>query len=134
PGNPIVPSRRTRFYRNKLDYTFSAQRRLYKEEIASDRMVVEPALGYHIPRKYDRDFDVKESHLQPDPSNTSLLIARDEAIRNEIPFFDLRKQVGFLRTLTIRTASTGEVMVILQVTYDKMEWIEKILSRLERDF
>lgn len=134
PVNPIVPSRRTRFYRNKLDYTFSAQRWLYKEEIASDRMVVEPALGYHIPRKYDRVFDVKECHLQPDPSNAIRLVARDEAIRNEIPFFDLRKQVGFLRTLTIRTASTGEVMVILQVTYDKMEWIEKILSRLERDF
>src|SRR5690606_478086 len=78
--------------------------------------------------------DVKECHLQPDPSNAIRLVARDEAIRNEIPFFDLRKQVGFLRTLTIRTASTGEVMVILQVTYDKMEWIEKILSRLERDF
>ena len=39
-----------------------------------------------------------------------------------------------LRTLTIRTAITQEVMIILQVTYDKMEWIEKILSRLERDF
>ncbi len=132
--NAIVPSAKTRFYRNKLDYTFSAQRWLYEEEIASGRMVVEPALGYHIPRKYDRVFDVKECHLQPDPSNAIRLAARDEAFRNEIPFFDLRKQVGFLRTLTIRTANTGEVMVILQVTYDKMAWTEKILSRLERDF
>ena len=94
----------------------------------------EPALGYHIPRKYDLVFDVVECHLQPDPSNAIRLAAKDEAIKNAIPFFDLRKQIGFLRTLTIRTATTGEVMVILQVTYDKMEWIEKILNRLANDF
>jgi 23S rRNA (uracil1939-C5)-methyltransferase len=135
---PIFPSAKTRFYRNKLDYTFSAQRWLTKEELtaASDTVLLNPgvALGYHIPRKYDRVFDVKECHLQPDPSNAIRLATRDEALKNEIPFFDLRKQIGFLRTITIRTANTGETMVILQVTYDKMEWIEKILARLEKDF
>lgn len=137
PVSPIYPSANTRFYRNKLDFTFSAQRWLTFEElenVKSGAMQDEPALGYHIPRKYDKVFDVIECHLQPDPSNAIRLAAKDEAIANNIPFFDLRKQVGFLRTLTIRTANTGEVMVILQVTYDKMEWIEKILRRLERDF
>ena len=95
---------------------------------------MEPALGYHIPRKYDLVFDVKVCHLQPEPSDAIRLATRDEAIKNNIPFFDLRKQIGFLRTITIRTANTGEVMIILQVTYDKMEWIEKILKRLEHDF
>lgn len=140
--NAIVPSAKTRHYRNKLDYTFSAQRWLTYEEMASRKELTpenpwgeaESALGYHIPRKYDLVFDVKECHLQPDPSNAIRLIAKDEAIKNNIPFFDLRKQIGFLRTLTIRTANTGEVMIILQVTYDKMEWIEKILQRLEHDF
>lgn len=135
--SPIFPSSRTRFYRNKLDYTFSAQRWLTWDEletVKAGKMDDEPALGYHIPRKYDKVFDVNQCHLQPDPSNAIRLAAKDEAIRNNIPFFDLRKQVGFLRTLTIRTAITGEVMVILQVTYDKMEWIEKILRRLEQDF
>ena len=138
PGvTPIFPSSRTRFYRNKLDYTFSAQRWLTWDElenVKAGEMDDEPALGYHIPRKYDKVFDVNQCHLQPDPSNAIRLAAKDEAVRNNIPFFDLRKQIGFLRTLTIRTAITQEVMVILQVTYDKMEWIEKILSRLERDF
>jgi len=138
----IVPSRNTRFYRNKLDYTFSAQRWLSYEELAQRKELdpenpwrnAEPALGYHMPRKYDQVFDVVECHLQPDPSNAIRLAAKDEAIKNGIPFFDLRKQVGFIRTLTIRTATTGEVMIILQVTYEKMEWIEKILSRLADDF
>lgn len=137
PVTPIFPSAKTRFYRNKLDYTFSAQRWLTKEELQifdGKPIPDNEALGYHIPRKYDRVFDVKECHLQPDPSNAIRLATRDEALKHAIPFFDLRKQVGFLRTITIRTANTGEVMVILQVTYDKMEWIEKILGRLERDF
>jgi 23S rRNA (uracil1939-C5)-methyltransferase len=131
---PIIPSAKSRFYRNKLDFTFSAQRWLTRDELAQNRDQIEPALGYHIPRKYDKVFDVKECHLQPDPSNAIRLAARDEALKNDIPFFDLRKQIGFLRTLTIRTANTGEVMVILQVTYDRMDWIEKILVRLQNDF
>jgi 23S rRNA (uracil1939-C5)-methyltransferase len=137
PVNTILGSHKTRFYRNKLDYTFSAQRWLTRKELATaldQHLPPEPALGYHIPRKYDKVFDVTECHLQPDPSNAIRIAARDEAIANAIPFFDLRKQVGFLRTLTIRTANTGEVMVILQVTYDKMVWIETILERLEKDF
>jgi 23S rRNA (uracil1939-C5)-methyltransferase len=137
PVNAIFPSAKTRFYRNKLDYTFTALRWFTREELAlaDSAPVKDPeALGYHIPRKYDRVFDVTECHLQPDPSNAIRLAVKDEALKNQIPFFDLRKQIGFLRTLTIRTANTGEVMVILQVTYDKMEWIEKILTRLEKDF
>jgi 23S rRNA (uracil1939-C5)-methyltransferase len=80
-------------------------------------------------------FDVKECHLQPDPSNAIRLFVRDLCVREEIPFFDLRKQIGFLRTITIRSAGNGsEVMIILQVVYDKMEWTEKILSALEVNF
>jgi 23S rRNA (uracil1939-C5)-methyltransferase len=136
--NQIVPSAKTRFYRNKLDFTFSSQRWLTRNELdvakANPDEQAQPALGYHIPRKYDKVFDVEQCHLQPDPSNAIRLATRDEAVKNNIPFFDLRKQVGFLRTITIRTANTGEVMIILQVTYDKKEWIEKILNRLENDF
>src|SRR5690606_32995335 len=142
---PIVPSEKTRFYRNKLDYTFASHRWLTRDEMTAKKAWTEanpdlpspppePALGYHIPRKYDQVFDVKECHLQPDPSNAIRLAVKDEAVKNNIPFFDLRKQIGFLRTITIRTANTGEVMIILQVVYDKMEWIEKILLRLEREF
>ncbi len=93
-----------------------------------------PGLGYHIPKMYDKVFDVSECFLQPHPSNAIRLLAREIALKHGIPFFDLRKQIGFLRTLTIRTASTGEVMVILQVTYEKMEWIEKILEAIAEKF
>ena len=79
---------------------------------------------------YDKVVDVTECFLQPTPSNEIRLAVKATALRENIPFFDLRKQIGFLRTLTLRTAITGEAMVILQVTYDKMEWTEKILNDL----
>jgi len=141
--NTIVGSRNTKYYRNKLDYTFSARRWLPREEFAArkeaENLAIGPipnevALGYHIPRKFDLVFDVTTCWLQPEPSNAIRLAVRDEAIKNNIPFFDLRTQIGFLRTITIRSANTGEVMIILQVTADKMEWTEKILNRLQQDF
>lgn len=133
---PILASKKINYYRNKLDYTFTANRWLTKEELnlAIEEKRYETGLGYHIPRMYDRVFDVKNCYLQPDPSNGIRLLARKVAVENEIPFFDLRKQIGFLRTLTIRTANTGEVMIILQVTYDEMKWIELMLKTLTDAF
>ena len=145
---PIHGSTKERYYRNKLDFTFSSNRWLTKAELternSSGDIGVDhhspgagsndSGLGYHIPRMYDKVFDVKECYLQPGPSNDIRLVVREVALREAIPFFDLRKQIGFLRTLTIRTANTGDVMVILQVTYDRMEWIEKILMALSEKF
>ena len=133
---PILASKKINYYRNKLDYTFTANRWLTKEELnlAIEEKRYETGLGYHIPRMYDRVFDVKNCYLQPDPSNGIRLLAQKVAVENEIPFFDLRKQIGFLRTLTIRTANTGEVMIILQVTYDEMKWIELMLKTLTDEF
>ena len=134
PVKPILGSQQEKYYRNKLDYTFSANRWLTREELSEGKSFGDPGLGYHIPRMYDKVFDVAECFLQPDPSNAIRLDVKATALQEQIPFFDLRKQVGFLRTLTIRTANTGEVMIILQVTYDKMEWIEKIMESLAAKF
>lgn len=133
PVKTIIGSEKIKFYRNKLDFTFTANRWLTKDEM-SEKNFGSPGLGYHIPQFYDKVFDVSECFLQPDPSNAIRLLTRKIAIENNIPFFDLRKQIGFLRTITIRTANTGETMVILQVTYDKMEWTEKILKALDEEF
>jgi 23S rRNA (uracil1939-C5)-methyltransferase len=133
PIKSIIGSEKTKHYRNKLDFTFTANRWLLKEEM-DEKNFGSPGLGYHIPKMYDKVFDVSECFLQPHPSNAIRLLVKEIALQHSIPFFDLRKQIGFLRTLTIRTASTGEVMVILQVTYEKMEWIEKILEAIATKF
>jgi 23S rRNA (uracil1939-C5)-methyltransferase len=133
---PILGSAKTQHYRNKLDFTFTANRWLTKEELdkAIEEKRFETGLGYHIPKMYDRVFDVTTCYLQPEPSNSIRLAVKALAEKENIPFFDLRKQIGFVRTLTIRTSTTGEVMVILQVAQDNMEWTEKILSVIAEKF
>jgi 23S rRNA (uracil1939-C5)-methyltransferase len=140
----IVPSAQIKYYRNKLDFTFSSQRWLTKEELTHQKALSyeeglgevkpDPALGYHLPTFFDKVFDVQECFLQPEPSNAIRLLVKDVAVKNNIDFFDLRKQTGYLRTLTIRTTTTQETMVILQVAYNKPEWLEKILTALADAF
>jgi 23S rRNA (uracil1939-C5)-methyltransferase len=133
---PILASKKINYYRNKLDYTFTSNRWLTKEELnkAIEESRFEVGLGYHIPKMFDRVFDVANCYLQPEPSNAIRLLTKKTAVENEIPFFDLRRQIGFLRTITIRSSNIGEVMIILQVTENKIPWIEKILKTLTDTF
>lgn len=124
---PIKGSEHTREYRNKLDFTFTDSQWLTWEELKTDK-IKGPGLGYHIPKMFDKVFDLDKCHLQPSPSNEIRQHVKKLSLDHRIPFFNLRSQTGFLRTLTIRTASTGEVMIILQVTEDKKKWIDLILS------
>jgi 23S rRNA (uracil1939-C5)-methyltransferase len=131
---PIVPSDRTQYYRNKLDFSASAQRWLTRAEMEAGIPFGEPALGFHVPKSFDKVFDVHQCYLQPQPSNEIRLAIKEIALHGNISFFDLRKQTGYLRTVTIRTANTGEVMVIVQVAADQPQWLQKILDGLGQRF
>lgn len=130
---PILGSAKTKLYRNKLDFTFTHSDWLTWDDLQTDKKKG-PALGFHIPRMFDKVFDVKECHLQAEPSNSIRLTLKEKALEMGIPFFDLRSQQGFLRTITIRSSTSGETMVILQVTKDKMDWIEPLLLTLADKF
>ena len=135
PGiRPIKGSENIKHYRNRLDFSAASQRWLTPEEMAAKIPFGEPALGFHMPKSFDKVFDVHECHLQANPSNAIRLAIRDVCIKQNIPFFDLRKQVGFLRTVTIRTSSIGEIMVIVQVAGDDTGMREKILHALADQF
>ncbi|MFN8888164.1 MAG: class I SAM-dependent RNA methyltransferase, partial [Cyclobacteriaceae bacterium] len=136
PIKPIIGSAKTQYYRNKLDFTFTANRWLTKEELttAIEQKRFENGLGYHIPKMYDRVFDVATCYLQPDPSNAIRLLVKSVSEKENIPFFNLRLQTGFVRTLTIRNSGIGEVMVILQVAQPQLEWTETILTAIAEHF
>lgn len=134
PLLPIVASEKTTHYRNKLEYSFTSHRWLTREEMNSDEEFQRNALGYHLPKSFDKVFDVNNCYLQPEPSNSIRLAVKELALKNKIPFFDLRSQQGFLRTFCIRTANTGEAMVILQVTSYNKEWLDLILGMIEEKF
>ncbi len=132
--SPIIGSAKTTHYRNKLEFTFSESRWLSQEEIASgNEFEPEPALGYHIPGKFDKVFDVKNCYLQPEPSNSIRLAVRDFATKHNLPFLNLRSKEGLLRNIIVRTASTGDVMVIL-VVKDFNDSVKELLNFIKTEF
>lgn len=131
---PILGSKETSFYRNKLEFTFSDFRWLTKEEIESGEEQVRTGLGFHIPKQFNKIVDINKCHLQLDPSNEIRLKVKAFADRHSVPFYNVKKQEGFLRNLVIRTASTGETMVILQVHYRDEELIQLMMDFIKMEF
>jgi 23S rRNA (uracil1939-C5)-methyltransferase len=133
--NPIIGSDDVFRYRNKLEYTFSNKRWLTKEEVESGKeFEKENALGFHIPGLFDKVLDIKECHLQPEPTNQIRNSVREYAHFHGLEFFDLREQKGFLRNLVIRNSLDGNVMVIAVFFYDDTEKRVGLLDYLTSKF
>jgi len=131
----IMGSQEVFNYRNRLDFSFSDKRWLTREEVESGTDFGErPALGFHVPGRWDKVLDVEECHLQPEPSNAIRNRVRDLALENGISFFDPVNQVGYLRNLTLRNTTTGEWMLLLAVHTDRPKWLRAILDPIVAEF
>jgi 23S rRNA (uracil1939-C5)-methyltransferase len=130
----IVPSPADRYYRNKLEYTFSDKRWLYDGENKEDETLNMNALGFHIPGRFDKILDVKHCYLQAEPSNTLRNSIRDFVIAQGYTFYNLRNHEGSLRNLIVRTSSTGEIMVIVVFAYVSEEEINKLMNFIDAGF
>lgn len=132
---PILGSKEQYYYRNKMEFSFSDSRWLSLEEINSDSKIDDRnALGFHIPGMWDKILDLNACHLQADPSNAIRLAVKDFATKNNMPFYNARKQEGLLRSLMIRMASTGQIMVLVQFFYDDKENRELLLNFIKEEF
>ncbi|MFC2096396.1 23S rRNA (uracil(1939)-C(5))-methyltransferase RlmD [Bacteroidota bacterium] len=131
----ILPSENTTYYRNKLEYTFSNNRWLTKEEInTEDKLERSNALGFHVPKIWDKIVNINNCYLQKEPSNSIRLEIKKFADENSLSYFDLRKQEGFLRNLIIRSSSTNGLMVIVVFFYDDQELIKSLLNHISDKF
>ncbi|MCB2196631.1 MAG: 23S rRNA (uracil(1939)-C(5))-methyltransferase RlmD [Bacteroidetes bacterium] len=131
----ILPSDKTQFYRNKLEFTFSNKRWLTKDEInTEEKLDRNNALGFHVPKIWDKIVDIEKCYLQGDPSNAIRNEIRDYADENNLSYFDLRKQQGFLRNLIIRTSTTNELMVIMVFFYEDKKLIDGLLNHVAAKF
>ncbi len=133
---PILGSDKNRYYRNKLEYTFSNKRWLSIDEMNSGGEITDKnGLGFHIPGMFDKVVDIKKCYLQPEPSNSIRLEIKDYALKNGLTFFNLREKGGLLRNLIIRTSpTTGDVMVILSLYYEDEEIRTALLEHLKNRF
>lgn len=131
---PILGSEKTQYYRNKLDFTFSNNRWLTREEINSGEEFERNALGFHIPKMFDKIIDIDHCYLQGGLSNDIRNKLREFALKEGLSFYDIRNQHGLLRNLIIRTTSTGETMVIVQFGENDPEGIKKTMEFLKQEF
>ncbi|EIM76906.1 TrmA family RNA methyltransferase [Nitritalea halalkaliphila LW7] len=131
---PILGSEETFYYRNKLDFTFSNNRWLTKEEIQSGEEFERNALGFHVPGMFDKIVPISHCYLQGGQSNAIRNALYAFALAEGLSFYDIREQVGLLRNLIIRSTTTGEEMVIVQFGADDPEGIEKTLQFLAEQF
>ena len=114
--SPILGSEKTEFYRNKLEFTFSDKRWLTEEEVRAEVTYHQMnAVGFHIPGAFDKVLAIEKCWLQDDISNQIRNTIRDYAYEHGLAFYNIRNHEGLLRNLMIRTSSTGELMVLLQV-------------------
>ena len=131
----ILGSEKQFFYRNKMEFGFSNARWLTEDEInSSEELQNRNALGFHIPKMWDKILNITKCHLQEDPSNEIRNEIRQFANQNNLTFFNPRNHEGFLRTLMIRTASTGEIMVLIQFFEEQKENRELLLDFLAEKF
>lgn len=135
PLKPILPSIRQTHYRNKLEFTFTNNRWLTKAEIESGTQIENRnGLGFHIPGAFDRVIEINQCWLQDEMSNEIRNGVASFARKNNISFFDLRKQTGLLRNLIIRNTTLGEWMVVVCFAKHDKEKTEKVMQYLKQSF
>lgn len=131
---PIIGSAKTQYYRNKLDFTFSNNRWLTREEIDSGETFERNALGFHVPKRFDKIIDIDHCYLQGNISNDVRNELGAFALKEGLGYYDIINQTGLLRNLIIRTTLDGQSMVIVQFGADDQEGIDKTMEFLHLRF
>jgi 23S rRNA (uracil1939-C5)-methyltransferase len=133
---PTIGSPKQFFYRNKMDFDFSADRWLTRDEIDTGKdFDTDFALGLHVPGNFFKVLDLQECHLHSELSARLVNGLRSFAKEQGWAPWDIRNHEGFLRHLVLRTGEqTGDCMVNL-VTYGRpMERISAVADFLRDAF
>ncbi len=132
---PIIGGADTRYYRNKLEYTFSNKRYLTDEEVKDSNISqYQNVAGFHAPGVFDKVVSVDECFLQASPTNELRTAARDFAIANGYSFYDNKLHTGFMRTMQVRLCTTGEIMVNIVLGHEDEEKRIALLEHMKHSF
>lgn len=133
---PILGSKETWRYRNKMEYTFSDKKWRTWEDVKSGKVFDDSpnALGFHIPGAFDKVLHIEECHLQSSLGDKIRNRLYDFAEQHKLSFYNLKENKGLLRNLMIRIASTGQCMVCLQFGEDDPEKIKLVMDYLKDNF
>ncbi len=133
--SPIIGAAETRYYRNKMEYTFSTKRFLLPEELGNENISSEEnVVGFHAKGLFDKVVPIITCHLQLEPTNRLRLAIRDYAIQHKLSHHDIRQHEGYLRNLQVRLATTGELMVNIVLGYEDVKLREPLLDFISDSF
>lgn len=132
---PTLPSEKTQEYRNKLEFSASCRRWVLNGEDPdsipeNDRM----GLGFHVGKFFDKVLDIKQCHLQTEPSNAIRLFIKRFCIENGYEFYNIRENHGFFRNMFVRTNEAGDVMLIVCFAQDDKPRIKALLDATAAKF
>ena len=128
---PIIGADDTVHYRNKLEFTFSNKRYLTNDEIGqTDITAQQNALGFHVPRIFDKVIDIDECYLMDEVNNKIRNTVRSFALENNFTFYDIRQHTGWLRNIIIRLCTTGELMVNICLNFDEEADRKKLFDHM----
>lgn len=134
----IIGSTKTQYYRNKLEFTFSEWRYKTRVELQQedglDAKKELGALGFHVPKIFDKVIDIETCYLQPAPSNDLRNAVRAFAHQHQLSFYNVRLHTGWLRNMMIRTCTTGEWMVNMVLAYEDEIIQKKLLDFIIQQF
>ncbi len=133
--SPILGSDTIWAYRNKMEYTFSNKKWLTFEQLKSgEEFPDRDAAGFHIQGAFDKVLDINCCHLQDDFGNRLRLFIKNYGKEYNLPFYDLKANCGFLRTLMIRIASTDEIMAVMVFGEDNPKAIGEVMNAIKEQF
>ncbi len=132
---PVKGCSVTTGYRNKLEFSFSSRKWLTEADMASGTAATEQdALGFHAPGSFDKIVQIDHCHLQPEPSNEIRNFVRKYTKENGYSYWDAKAHSGLMRNMVIRTASTGETMVVIVFSRNEQERIRSLLEAVQQNF
>ena len=129
----VLGADKTKWYRNKLEYTFSSKRFIPENEFVKDEINDLNAAGFHAKGLFDKVVEIEKCWLQAEPTNAIRKTIADFARKNNYSFYDHKLHTGFLRTVLLRICETGEVMVNLVMAEDDKEKRNLLLEHLLKE-
>ena len=133
--SPIIGSDRVQYYRNKLEFSFSSKRWFLADEHPEELSDKERCgLGFHVGKFFDKVLDIKDCHLQAEPSNSIRNFIRDYTLNHDYEFYDLRANQGYMRNFVVRSTEAGDIMLTMVFAYEDVEKRTALLDAISKEF
>lgn len=133
--SPILGAEESKFYRNKMEYTFSSRRFLLPGELHDPTVTSrQNVAGFHAKGLFDKVVDIDTCYLQEEPTNGLRKAVRDFGLENDLSFYDIKAHEGWLRNLQLRVCTTGEIMANLVIGYEDEKQTRRLADLLLQQF